>query len=82
MPAQLTSILHSVHHRMTVCLLQVLQCCRWGWQAKCVLEGETRMVHLMGNLNYAEVLQAVRDKFPQAGPFILKYLDRCVHSGC
>ncbi|KAK9795869.1 hypothetical protein WJX73_001707 [Symbiochloris irregularis] len=44
--------------------------------AKCVLNGETRMVHLMGSLNYAEVLQAVKEKFPHAGPFILKYLDR------
>lgn len=43
-----------------------------------MLNGETRMVHLMGSLNYAEVLQAVKEKFPAAGPFILKYLDRYV----
>lgn len=52
--------------------------CSADVQAKCVLDGETRMVHLMGQLNYAEVLQAVKEKFPHAGPFLLKYLDRCV----
>lgn len=35
------------------------------------------MVHLMGQLNYAEVLDAVREKFPGVGPFLIKYQDRC-----
>ena len=46
-------------------------------QAKCTLNGEARMVHLMGQLNYAEVLDAVKDKFPGVGPFLVKYQDRC-----
>lgn len=35
------------------------------------------MVPLMGALTYAEVLDAVRDKFPGSPPFLLKYKDRC-----
>ena len=46
-------------------------------QAKCTLNGEARMVHLMGQLNYAEVLDAVHEKFPGVGPFLVKYQDRC-----
>ena len=45
-------------------------------QAKCTLNGEARMVHLMGQLNYAEVLDAVKEKFPGVGPFLIKYQDR------
>lgn len=43
-----------------------------------MLDGETKLIHLMGQLNYAEVLDAVKEKFPNAGPFLIKYLDRCV----
>ena len=51
-------------------------------QAKCMLEGETRMVPLMGQLTYAEVLDSVRDKFPGSPPFLLKYKDRRAHPAC
>ena len=50
-------------------------------QAKCVLDGETRMVPLMGQLTYAEVLDSVKDKFPGSPPFLLKYKDRQAHAG-
>ena len=35
---------------------------------------------LMGQLTYAEVLDAVTEKFPNQPPFLLKYKDRHVAS--
>lgn len=45
-------------------------------QAKCTLDNETRVVHMNESVSYAELLEAVRAKFPGSGPVILKYLDR------
>ncbi len=52
-------------------------------QAKCELEDEVRVVHLMNHMGYAELLQQARQKFPGAPPFVIKYLDRraCPCSG-
>lgn len=33
-------------------------------------------MHMTGQVTYAELQHAVRDKFPTAGPLILKYLDK------
>ncbi|KAK9809941.1 hypothetical protein WJX72_002137 [[Myrmecia] bisecta] len=44
--------------------------------AKCTLDDETRMLHMSQAVTYAELLDGVRQKFPTAGPFMLKYLDR------
>ncbi|GIL43557.1 hypothetical protein Vafri_1256 [Volvox africanus] len=44
--------------------------------AKCTLGDDTKLVHLSFNNNYADVLAAVQAKFPNAGPFSLKYLDK------
>ncbi|KAK9822352.1 hypothetical protein WJX74_011010 [Apatococcus lobatus] len=44
--------------------------------AKCTLDDETRLVHMGPNTSYAELLEETRRKFPNAGPFLLKYLDR------
>jgi len=45
-------------------------------QAKCELEDEMRVVHLVSSMGYAELLQQARAKFPGAPPFVIKYLDR------
>ena len=45
-------------------------------QAKCELEDEMRVVHLVSHMGYAELLQQARAKFPGAPPFVIKYLDR------
>lgn len=47
-------------------------------QAKCVLGDETRVIHMGPGVTYAELLDAVKIKFPGAGPVALKFLDRCV----
>ncbi|KAK9834855.1 hypothetical protein WJX81_004062 [Elliptochloris bilobata] len=44
--------------------------------AKCELEDEVRVVHLVSHMGYAELLQQARAKFPGAPPFVIKYLDR------
>lgn len=44
--------------------------------AKCSLGSEVRNVHMPHSQSYAELLTAVRAKFPEAGPFLLKYVDR------
>ncbi|GLC33808.1 hypothetical protein PLESTM_000121800 [Pleodorina starrii] len=44
--------------------------------AKCTLGDETKLVHLSLSSNYADVLAAVQAKFPSAGPFVLKYVDK------
>ena len=46
------------------------------FQAKIQLDDETRSMHMTGQVTYAELQHAVREKFPSAGPLILKYLDR------
>lgn len=46
------------------------------FQAKIQLDDETRSMHMTGQVTYAELQHAVREKFPAAGPLILKYLDR------
>ena len=50
------------------------------WQAKCTLGNETKLVQLSGISTYAELMHSVRAKFPNAGPFQLKFLDRCARS--
>ncbi len=45
-------------------------------QAKCTLGSETKLVQLSGISTYAELMHSVRAKFPNAGPFQLKFLDR------
>lgn len=47
-----------------------------GLQVKCTLEGETRVMHILGHTTYAELLEQVTTKFPTAPPFALKYLDK------
>ncbi|KAJ9508735.1 hypothetical protein QJQ45_028029 [Haematococcus lacustris] len=43
---------------------------------KASLGADTRLLYLdVAALNYAGVMQAVRAKFPEAGPFLLKYRD-------
>ncbi|KAG2497984.1 hypothetical protein HYH03_004243 [Edaphochlamys debaryana] len=44
--------------------------------AKCSLGDDTKLVHLNVTQSYADVLAAVQAKFPNAGPFALKYLDK------
>lgn len=46
------------------------------FQAKIQLDDETRSMHMTGQVTYAELQHAVREKFPSAGPLILKYLDK------
>ncbi len=46
------------------------------FQAKIQLDDETRSMHMTGQVTYAELQHAVKEKFPGAGPLILKYLDR------
>ena len=45
-------------------------------QAKCTLDDETRLLHMGPNVTYAELLDETHRKFPNSGPFVLKYLDR------
>lgn len=40
-------------------------------------ENETRVIHLANTLTYAELLELVKNKFPNAWPFQVKFLDRC-----
>jgi hypothetical protein len=47
-------------------------------QAKCTLGDETRLLHIGPSVSYAEMLEGVRAKFPDAPPFALKFLDRSV----
>ena len=46
------------------------------FQAKVQLDDETRSMHMTGQVTYAELQHAVREKFPGSGPLILKFLDR------
>ncbi|GFR41316.1 hypothetical protein Agub_g1998 [Astrephomene gubernaculifera] len=46
------------------------------YTAKCSLGDDTKLVHLSLAHNYADVLTAVQAKFPAAGPFALKYVDK------
>ena len=46
-------------------------------QAKVSFENETRVIHLANTLTYAELLELVKNKFPNAYPCQIKYLDRC-----
>jgi hypothetical protein len=50
----------------------------WVLQAKCTLGDETRLLHIGPSVSYAEMLEGVRAKFPDAPPFALKFLDRWV----
>ena len=49
-------------------------------QAKISHGDETRVIHLANQITYAELLDTVKQKFPNAWPFQLKYLDRCASS--
>jgi len=62
-----------VHHRPFHSGLIML---RLRLQAKCTLGEETRLLHIGPNVTYAEMLEGVRSKFPNAPPFALKFLDR------
>ncbi|GBF89198.1 hypothetical protein Rsub_01915 [Raphidocelis subcapitata] len=44
--------------------------------AKCSLGDETRVLHLTSAVSYAQLLDGVKAKFPDAGSFKLKYTDR------
>ncbi|KAG2448658.1 hypothetical protein HYH02_006015 [Chlamydomonas schloesseri] len=44
--------------------------------AKATLGDDTKLVHLSLSNSYADVLAAVQLKFPSAGPFLLKYVDK------
>ncbi|BDA44746.1 probable protein CLMP1 [Coccomyxa sp. Obi] len=44
--------------------------------AKVSFENETRVIHLANTLTYAELLELVKNKFPNAYPCQIKYLDR------
>lgn len=46
------------------------------FQAKIQLDDETRSMHMTGQVTYAELQHAVKEKFPGSGPLILKYLDK------
>ncbi len=48
------------------------------FQAKIQLDDETRSMHMTGQVTYAELQHAVKEKFPGSGPLILKYLDKYV----
>jgi len=43
---------------------------------KCSLEGETRVMHILGQTSYAELLDQVQKKYPAAPPCVLKYTDK------
>ncbi|EIE21525.1 hypothetical protein COCSUDRAFT_66932 [Coccomyxa subellipsoidea C-169] len=43
---------------------------------KVSFENETRVIHLPNTLTYAELLELVKNKFPSAWPFQVKFLDR------
>lgn len=45
-------------------------------QAKVSFENEMRVIHLANTLTYAELLELVKNKFPNAYPCQIKYLDR------
>ena len=49
-------------------------------QAKISHGDETRVIHLASQITYAELLDNVKQKFPGAWPFQIKYLDRSVSS--
>ena len=49
-------------------------------QAKISHGDETRVIHLASQITYAELLDNVKQKFPSAWPFQIKYLDRSVSS--
>ena len=84
---------HAAAHFASIVLCEQLVRCPWLWsrtlhrmliwlsshvlQAKCTLGNETRLVQLSGISTYAELMHSVRAKFPSAGHFQLKYLDRC-----
>eukprot|EP00198_Chlamydomonas_reinhardtii_P013174 XP_001702511.1 predicted protein [Chlamydomonas reinhardtii] len=44
--------------------------------AKATLGDDTKLVHLSLSNSYADVLAAVQQKFPSAGAFLLKYVDK------
>jgi hypothetical protein len=45
-------------------------------QAKCTLKNETRLLHVGPAVSYAEMLEGVRMKFENPGPFALKFTDK------
>lgn len=45
-------------------------------QAKCTLGDETRLLHVGPAVSYAEMLEGVRMKFDNPGPFSLKFTDK------
>jgi hypothetical protein len=45
-------------------------------QVKCSLDGETRVLHILSQTSYAELLDQVQKKFPAAPPCALKYIDK------
>ena len=64
----------SARHPTNTCRLSCLFC--HFLQVKCTLEGENRVMHILGHTTYAELLEQVSLKFPNAPPFALKYLDK------
>ena len=52
------------------------------FQGKVQLDEETRSIHMTGQVTYAELQHAVKEKFPGSGPLILKFVDRCAGVFC
>lgn len=46
------------------------------FSVKCSLDDESKLIHISHTTTYAELLELVKAKFPNAGPVVLKYLDR------
>lgn len=46
-----------------------------------MLGDESRLIPLNSHCSVVELMHNVRVKFPGVGPFVLKYLDRCVGMG-
>lgn len=49
---------------------------QWPFSAKCSLGNETRLVQLTATAGYADLLNQVKAKFPNAGDVLLKYVDK------
>ena len=47
-----------------------------AFPAKLSLDDDTRLLHLVPGVTYLELLEHVKQLYPAAGPFVLKYLDK------
>ena len=44
--------------------------------AKLSMDDDTRFIQLVPGVSYMEIMEHVRQLYPTAGPFVLKYLDK------